>query len=415
MGVIARREFWTTVRRREFLLITFGLPVLYFLIAVGVGAATVSAASSAAKQENRKTQVIGWHDASGLLDQTVLENGNDGIKGKIYATADQGKEAVRWGLARAFVEIPNDFEKNGEITVYLPPAHGSIFGSSSGNGASYTLLIRGALVKTRLPAAIAERVVEPPDITRLNFDPRTGKFTATNPLEAMSRFVIPYVFAILLIIAVLFSSSYLLHGIVEEKEARVMEVLLSAASHEELLLGKLIGLGGTGMAQFGLWIATGSIGGLVALQFARQFAPFVVSPGVAIIGLLMFLLGFSLYAALMAGIGSFGTSWRESQQISGILVLFLMIPLMLLPLFLEAPNGLLPRILSWFPLTAPIALMLRVAAGGAALWEILLTIALLMASVYFVVRLSAKLFRLSLLMYGQHPGLGEVVRMLRAT
>jgi ABC-2 type transport system permease protein len=130
--------------------------------------------------------------------------------------------------------------------------------------------------------------------------------------------------------------------------------------------------------------------------------------------MLMFLLGFALYAALMAGIGSFGTSWRESQQISGVLVLFLVIPLMLLPLFLETPDGVLPRVLSLFPMTAPIALMLRVAAGGAGLWEIALTIAILAISVVLVVRLSSKLFHLSLLMYGQRPSFGEILHWLRA-
>ena len=193
-----------------------------------------------------------------------------------------------------------------------------------------------------------------------------------------------------------------------------MEVLLSAASHEDLLLGKLIGLGGAGMAQFGLWIATGSVGGLIALQFIRQLAPFVISPGVALIGMLMFLLGFALYAALMAGIGSFGTSWRESQQISGLLVMFLVIPLMILPVFLESPDGTLPRILSLFPMTAPIALMLRVAAGGASVGETDLTVVVLVVAVLFTVRLSSKLFHLSLLMYGQRPSFGEILRWVRS-
>jgi ABC-2 type transport system permease protein len=411
--VIARREFWTTVRRREFLLITFGLPLLYFVIAVGIGAATMSAARSTERQEERKALVIGWRDLSGLLDPATLVDGDD-VKGKLYATTAAGQEAVRDRKARAFVEVPANYAKTGAITVYLSPSRGSVFSQQNSRDSSLIPTIRRALLQNRLPAALVERVVEPPDITRLSFDPRSGIFAETNPLEALSRFAIPYVFSLLLMVAVLFSSSYLLHGIVEEKENRVMEVLLSAASHEDLLIGKLIGLGGAGIAQFGLWVATGSIGGVVALQFMRQLAPFVFSPGVALVGMLMFLLGFALYAALMAGIGSFGTSWRESQQISGVLVLFLVIPLMLLPLFLETPDGVLPRVLSLFPMTAPIALMLRVAAGGAGLWEIALTIAILAISVVLVVRLSSKLFHLSLLMYGQRPSFGEILHWLRA-
>jgi ABC-2 type transport system permease protein len=411
--VIARREFWTTVRRREFLLITFGLPLLYFVIAVGVGAATVSAARSADRQDETKTLGIGWRDQSGLLNPEALIS-DDEARGTLFKSSTAGQEAVRDRKVRAFVEVPGDYAKSGTITVYLPPARGSVFSQSNNGDSSLVPAIRRALLKNRVSDALAARIVEPPEIKRLNFDPRTKKFQERNPLEALSRFAIPYVFSLLLIVAVLFSSSYLLHGIVEEKENRVMEVLLSAASHEDLLLGKLIGLGGAGMAQFGLWIATGSIGGFVALQFMRQLAPFVVSPGVAVVGMLMFLLGFALYAALMAGIGSFGTSWRESQQISGMLVLFLVIPLMLLPVFLESPNGMLPRVLSLFPMTAPIALMLRVAAGGASIGEIALTVGLLAVAVVLVVRLSARLFHLSLLMYGQRPSFSEIMHWLRA-
>jgi ABC-2 type transport system permease protein len=243
--VIARREFWTTVRRREFLLVTFGLPILYFLIGVGVSAATVSAARSSDSRDERRSLPIGWRDQSGLLDPATLTKG-DNTDGKLFSNREAGQEAVRTKKIRAFVDVPGDFGKKGEITVYLPPARGSIFSRSASGDPSLVPTIRRALLKNRVPATLAERVVEAPEITRLNFDPTTKRFAESNPLEALSRFAIPYVFSLLLIVAVLFSSSYLLHGIVEEKEARVMEVLLSAASHEDLLLGKLIGLGGAG-------------------------------------------------------------------------------------------------------------------------------------------------------------------------
>ncbi|HVK03948.1 MAG TPA: ABC transporter permease, partial [Armatimonadaceae bacterium] len=202
---------------------------------------------------------------------------------------------------------------------------------------------------------------------------------------------------------------------VEEKENRVIEVLLSAATHEELLTGKMIGLGAVGLLQLGIWSSGGILLSLVIAAVVPAAAQAVaVAPGVLATAVLMFLLGYALYAALMAGVGSMGTSWRESQQMAGVATLFLVIPLMLITAILEDPDGTAARVLSLFPLTAPIGMMLRVAAGGGSLWEVLLAAALLALATWGVVKVSARLLRLSLLMYGQRPGLGQVWRYLTA-
>jgi ABC-2 type transport system permease protein len=412
--IIAGREFRVTVRRREFLLLTLGLPLFYFLLGTGISMATMGAAGDAARHFAERTPVIGWIDNSGRLDTSALVSGDGGLVGRLYREQVVAQQDVRAGRVRALIVVPTDFLQSGQVTVYVPADRNSLFGNQdSGPEAGYISILRRALLARRIPPAIIERVVTRPDVTRLQFDTKTRTFLPPNPLASFGRFLVPYACSLLLVFSVMFSSSYLLHGIVEEKENRVIEMLLSAATHEELLTGKLFGLGGAGLTQLGVWLATASAGA-VLLPVAQRFgSAFVVSPELVATGLVFFLLGFGFYAALMAGIGSFGTSWRESQQISGSLAFLLMIPLTMLPVFLESPDGALSRVLSLLPPTAPVAMLLRVAAGGASPLEVGASALLLAVSVLLVVRLSARLFRLSLLLYGQRPGVREVWRWLR--
>lgn len=414
IGIVARREFLATVRRREFLLVTLGLPLLYLLVGLGVTSATGSAVGEATRRDAARAHVLGWLDRSGLLDPAVLKRGDHGLTGRVCPTEEVGQAAVKAGTVRAFIVVPRSFAKDGTITLYEPEERGSVFGEGSSSGdVDYLPVLRRALLAGRVPDAIAERVIVRPEAQRLRYDPRAGTFQAPNPFQMVGRFLVPYVFSMLLLISVLFSSSYLLHGIVEEKENRVIEVLLSAVTHEELLYGKLIGLGGAGLAQLALWLSTGGALALLLVQMVHQLGGVVISPALIATGALFFLLGFAFYAALMAGIGSFGTSWRESQQISGALVFLLVLPLMAIAAILEAPDGSLARVLSFLPPTAPIGMMLRVAAGGASVTEVAVSAALLGLSALGIMRLSARLFRLSLLLYGQRPSLREVWRWLR--
>lgn len=407
--MIARREFTVTVRRREFLLVTFGLPLLYLVLGVIVGAATVATASTIRAQT--QARVIGFLDQSGMLNRASLTKEQDGLVGKVFDSLEAGQKAVREKKVRLLVVVPKNFARSGGVTVYAPESQARMF-SDRPRPTAFSSPLRRAMLQGKVDDATITRVLRPIGMTRLEFDSKTGAFQKPDMVREIGRFAVPYVFSLLLVLAVMFSSSYLLHGIVEEKENRVIEVLLSAATHEELLAGKLIGLGAVGLVQLGLWVGSG----LVTLAFLARSLPVAslgIGPGVVATAVLMFVFGYSLYAALLAGVGSMGTSWRESQQMASVAVMFLIIPLMVLPAILELPDGIISRVLSLFPLTAPIGMMLRVAAGGASAAEVILCAVLLLLATIGTVRLAARLLRLSLLMYGQRPTPGEIWRWLR--
>jgi ABC-2 type transport system permease protein len=418
ISIIARREFLYTVRRREFLLVTLGLPLLYVFIVGIVGVANVAAVRSSQKGRV-EPKAIGFLDLTGKLDRKTLSETRDGIAGRVYETREAGQKDVQNKEIRALVEIPADFAKpnSAGITVYAPPQNSSFFGGGSnrrGGGGNYDLTIRRAALAGKVDEASISLATRPTETKTLYYDPKLGTFGEANVINELGKFAVPYVFSLLLMMSVLMGASYLLHGIVEEKENRVIEVLLSATSHEELLAGKIIGLGGASLLQLGIWVSGAVLTAAVIAVRAPQAASLVASPGLVTTALVMFLLGFCLYATLMASIGSLGTSWRESSQMSGGVVMPLVVPLMLMPVILETPNGPIPQFLSFFPLTAPIGMMMRIAAGGGSALDVIIASVILAVTVVFAIKLAARMFRLSLLLYGQRPSAGFIFKHLFA-
>jgi ABC-2 type transport system permease protein len=411
VSIIAAREFNATVKRREFVLVTLGLPLLYILIAVFTGGVTASAARTALRSEP-PTRIIGFLDKSGLLNPEALEEKRGGVQGRVFASEQAGKQAVLDKQVRLFVVVDEKFEKKGEVTLYAPEKSG-FFGSSRREDTSYVTTLRRALLSGKVDKRTVGLATRPMDSHTLTADGK-GNFAAPNVMREVGKFVVPYAFSLLLLLSVVMGSSYLLHGIVEEKENRVIEVLLSAATHEELLAGKILGLGGVSLAQIGVWVS-GTV--LVLLAIAARFpqaASLVASPGLVGVALLLFVLGYALNATLMAGFGAMGTSWRESSQVASFVVMPLVVPLMIIPVFLETPNAPVCRFLSLFPLTSPIAMMLRVAVGSVPVWEIALCALFLFATFVLFLQGAARLFRLSLLLYGQRPDAKLVLRHLFA-
>jgi ABC-2 type transport system permease protein len=125
------------------------------------------------------------------------------------------------------------------------------------------------------------------------------------------------------------------------------------------------------------------------------------------------LLGYFFLASIMAGIGAVVGSEQESRQIAGIFSFVLVIPFFALVTFITDPNGVVPTVLTLFPLTSPVAVMLRLGFGSVPTWQLSLSMVLLLVTALFTAWASAKIFRWALLMYGKRPGLRDIARALR--
>jgi ABC-2 type transport system permease protein len=227
-------------------------------------------------------------------------------------------------------------------------------------------------------------------------------------------------FAIIFLITVLYIS-VLLHGInvsqavVEEKSSRVMEVMLATARAEELMAGKVLGVGAVGLTQIGLW----GIASMIYPALGQASGAFdilnVVPFGVLIYFPVFFLLGYTLYSSLYAALGAMVNSQQEAQQLQQLVALPLLVPLFLIGYIIQYPDSILAVAASLFPLTAPLIMFARIARQAAPAWQIAVSIGLQLVTIYGTILLCARIYRIGILMYGKKPTLPEILKWIKYT
>jgi len=406
---IARHEYLVSVRRAGFIFFTLLIPVLGL-----IGVVIFSFFSGQASNLFVNTfsgagssRPVGVVDQSGLFTPIRPQ-----FAQRYIAFADEAaaRRALLAQQVGAYIVIPVNYLSTGAITSY---ATGGFVESASAvdNDALRAFLVQ-SLLGGKVDPALLERVSNPADVTPVTLDqngqPRSGVSTAAT----VAGFVIPYILSILLIISIFTSSSYLLRSVSEEKETRVIEIVLSSVSAPELLAGKVLGLGTLGLTQVAVWLLCGALltGGLGAVAAGVAVA---LSPGIFLLAAAYFLLGYLLYGTLMAAAGALGTSLRESQQVAGIFSVMAFVPLWFNSIILVSPNGVISRLLSYFPLTAPTTMMLRLPLANVPVLDIVISLGGLLIAIPFVLWGGAKIFRMGLLLTGKRPALRQVLRALR--
>ncbi|MCX6798857.1 MAG: ABC transporter permease [Candidatus Diapherotrites archaeon] len=215
-------------------------------------------------------------------------------------------------------------------------------------------------------------------------------------------FAFPSTIAMVFSLAIFLSANFLLQGIATEKENRVMEVLLSSISFKELLMGKILGLAMLGLIQFFFWVGAGmfTIALLAPEILAKATGTFAAFETI-ILYFAFFILGYLMYASLLAAIGALTETRGEAQQIGSLLTVFALIPAISTMFLVQEGNNIFASILTIFPLTAPITAMIRLFMRSLPLYEALFSIAVLLISTAVVVLVASRLFRAEVLMYGK--------------
>ena len=406
---VARHEFLNTVKRKEFLLMTFIFPLFFVFLMFG---STLLFATTL-----NQDQTIGYIDQTGsfvLSSKITTEFPAVGpVEAKIYTTEfikytdiGEAQEDLRSDKISAYIIIPSDYLETGTIELYTFKFKKGASTARMELSGELSETIITTLLKDKVDDATLQRVKDPVHIKEFNID-TTGETQEKGLSDLLSEFGLPFIIGMLLFISIFSASGYLLRGVAEEKENKVIEVLLSSVTPVELLTGKIIGLGTVGLVQITIWLSVGTMGSI-------YFIPVLIKPSLLLLGLVYFVLGFLVYASIMAGVGAISGSLQESQQFAGIFTFMAILPLMFMQILITKPDSIISIILSMFPLTSPVAMMGRIAVTDVPLYQIAASILILGASVYFVIVLSARLFRTGLLMYGKRPKIGEIIRFMRS-
>jgi ABC-2 type transport system permease protein len=408
--VVTRHEYLVNVRRAGFIIMTASVPVLGIVVLL-FGAFFAGQARQLGaffeEQFDAGSKRIGVVDGSGIFS-SILPEYQEGFVS--FTSEEEAEAALMAEEVSAVLLIGEDYLDTGQVVVTTT---GSGFGAAMvSDSTTVRAFFVDHLLADHVDPALRERAADPMDV-----EPRVissgGETQGEGSWGFVFTFIIPYFLSIFLVTTIFTSSGYLLQSVAEEKESRVIEIVVSSVRPVELMAGKVAGLGALGLTQVLVWLlsAVGFSGGAVAL-LAVAGAAFIPAR-VLVLGVVYYLLGYTLYAILMAGVGALGTTMRESQQLAGIFSFFAAVPYMLSGFLFANPNMLIARVLSFFPLTAPTMMMLRLPLAEVPWVDVVGSIVVLLLSVPAALWVGAKLFRVGLLIYGKRPTVKEIWLILR--
>jgi len=392
--IVAKYEFLKIVKRKGFLFFAILLPLLAMLSLMFAMHYLPSLISQTTNTTNGK---IGFVDYTNFLEST-----QEFIE---YMDIQPAKQSLINDDISSFFVVQKDYFNTSKITIYSKD--GSFFGSTP------TKTIEGFLMKNLLRYGnvndvIAEKIENPMAAEKITLDEQGN---IKEEKSKVGGFLLPYALAFLLILSIMTSSGYLLQGIGEEKESRTGELLLSSISADQLLRGKILGYGSVGLLQIGIWIFVGLI-----MIFNSPLAGLFVGIEISLVfalAILYFILGYFLFAVSIACAASISSSTREAQQTSMIFTMFAIIPLMFAQFIMMAPNSMVAKIFTYFPYSSPVITMMRFPLVEISFYEIVSSIVILIISIGVMTKLSGKIFRMGMLMYGKRASLREVVGFLK--
>lgn len=416
---VVRREFLERVRSKWFVIATILGPV--FVIAITVLPSLLLMGTS-----QRRTVVILSSGAGSLAERVQGQLARGGSLALSIRETDEASQDV------VIQELTQQVQARTLDGFLILTGASLEAGGAEYRGRNVSSLRDMATVESAVRQSIvAER------LTRRGVDPavvteaqnritirtlRISKRGATGE-SGEASFIVGYFVGLLLYMVILLYGINVMRSVMEEKQSRIIEVLVSSMKPFQLMLGKVIGVAGVGMFQFLIWAASGvalvkyraQILGLfkVPAEQVGRFQMPHISTELLVVVLVYFLLGYMLYSAMFAVVGASVTSDSEAQQAQQPVMMLLVFSLIVSFSAFSDASGRLASIASQVPFSAPIVMPVRVATSDVPLRELLQSMVIMVISCVLVVWISARIYRIGILMYGKRANLKELVRWAR--
>ncbi len=403
--IIARREFMTNIRRRAFWFTLFGLPLIL------AGSTFIGGAlGAAAANDTSGFKAVGIVDQAGFLTANGKTPSIELVKPFVYYPTEAAAQAdFESGIIDGYYVLTDEFYKTRVPKAYY--RREKLFGEAI-NDRLFKEVLRPAAAAKLGNEALAKRLTNPLEELVVY---REGTDVPLEENALLAAIFVPVIMGMLMFTLSMSNSQYLMQGLVEEKENRMMEVFVTSALPVELLWGKLLGLGALGLLQIVVWIALGLTGALLfsGLNLGTFLATYGITPSYLLVLTAYVILGFGFFGAVMAAIGAVSNTDQESRQLAGWLTLPALLPVLLIALYFVDPNGPLPVFFSLFPLTSPVGMILRASMTFVPPEQVIVSLAILAVSVVGTIWIAAKVMRLGMLNYGKRPSLRQLLRAIR--
>lgn len=416
---IFRREYRQRVRSKAFVIATLGIPVLM----IGMIALSTIVAASAADglSGDRDPFLIGVVDSSGVLAERLRPQ----LAPIGYGTAELALDEIS-GPAGAFKAADSLYSgvlvldpaaaDSGSVRFYAEDRPSSLRRAGIANA------VRLAVLELRSEASGESVEPTPVDFVMPDADSRSSSELSAEEEEVREGVGMGLGFGggMVLYMTILLYAAAVLRATLEEKQSRVVEIIISTVRPTHLMMGKIFGVGGAGLTQLGIWLATVAAAamlttGVVAPVLPVQAGEIVdavraVLPGWEILPLFMgfFLFGYFIYGGLYAAVGAMCSSEQEAQYAQMPIVVLMVAQVMILMPVIEAPDSTLAIGASLFPMFSPVLMWARVATGSAAGWEIGLSFLFMALALLFCAWLAGRIYRIGILSTGKRPSLREL-------
>ncbi len=406
--IIARREYLERVRTKAFLIFTLLMPALMFAFTV------LPARLMMKSGQMRNLLVVTSSPQLGafLSQQIETENKASGVNLAV-ATATPGEtnqaaaeEKLKSRQIDALLWAPNEgLVEQG--AVYISRDSSDFVTRDAVRNAFQQAINRQRIVQSGgVPASEVEKIFAPVKFQAKSLDKAGIKDIG----EIMGAAIF---LMILLYVSVLTYGMFVMRSVIEEKNSRVMEVLLSSATSQQLMAGKILGVGAAGLTQIAIWAALASSMAAPGILMGGGMGKFSVSPAQLGFFAVFFLLGYFLYASMCAALGAMCNSDQEAQQLTLLVVLPLVLCMVFMLTVIRSSNAPLSVALSLFPFCSPLLMFLRIMVQQPPAWQIALSILLLLGTIYLLLLICSRIYRVGILMYGKRPTLPEIIKWVK--
>jgi ABC-2 type transport system permease protein len=422
--LITKREYITKVRTKSFVIATLAMPLIVGIFILPSKLATMRMGGT------RHIVVVSADSALASKVQHELQKTQSAATPK----DDDGEDSAQDLAGKYVVEISTDLSENErnrlrdrasrkEIDgyVWLGPEELATRKVTYGRRETGDYMDRGAVRSALRDALVAQSLeqhgISGEDARNALKDVTLDLVQINNSQEkkvnAGTAFAASFALVLLLYTTVLFYGVAVMRAVIEEKSSRILEVLLSSVTPKQLMAGKVIGVGAVGLTQIAIWGVLAAVVFAPGAIAADVFRKTQISPWVLAAFAVFFLLGYALYATMYAALGAVVNTEQEGQQIQIIIMLPLILAISFVMIVIRDPNGTVATWVSMIPFVAPVVMYLRIVVQTPPLWQIGLSIGLLVATIYGLIVLCSRIYRIGILMYGKRPTLPEIAKWIR--
>jgi ABC-2 type transport system permease protein len=351
---------------------------------------------------------------SAALDDTLSDGSKMFVVRNVAATGDdleavkkELSSQVEAGALEGYIVFPEDIIERGTATYFGKKVSNIRTLERVDNALNETIVARRLSMQGLDYGEVREMIkhVRIETVQVLKGGEKASEFERT--------YITSFIFIMMLYMTILLWGMAVQRSIIEEKNNRVIEVLLSSLRSFDIMAGKIIGVGAVGLTQYAIWAVFGLGLSFYALS-TGQFSQFVSFSGVTLAFFVLFyLLGFLFYSTLFAGIGAVCNTDQEAQQLQTPIVMCLAFTIIIPMAVMQSPEGMFATVLSMIPFFAPILMFMRINILMPPAWQIVLSIGILIGSIYVAGVLAAKVFRIGILMYGKRPDVREIVKWMK--